>query len=123
MEKISCNIKDDNVIKIQKTLSKLDKYKLSYLYRVYGLKQEDNPQVLIEFSPALFDREKFNPISKFLVEKKNILSVQVNTINDAENKRVYIGLRRDLRNNVKTCIAIIETIIYFLENKLKMDVE
>ena len=40
-----------------------------------------------------------------------------------KNRKVYIGLRRDLRDDIKLCFCLLKTIIYFLEGRLDIPLE
>ena len=97
-----------------------------YRYRVYGLRQEENPPILIEYH---FDKvdEKFGERLKALVEFFKANGISVDSFAEAETNRVDIGLRRDLRafvnKNDKPLFAasILSTIVYSLEGRVDLE--
>ena len=116
---------DTNLTKIQRE-SKLFNLVTRYKYRVYGLRQDNNPPVLIEYHYDKVDEhfgEKLDAVVKFL--KAN--NIQVDTYNEAETNRVEVGLRKDLRlvvnKNKKPLLAasLISSIIYALEGRTDLE--
>lgn len=118
--------KDFNIVSIKKE-SKLFNLATQYKYDVYGLRQEGNPPVLIEFLPSLGRDnnfvEKLNALVSFL--KSN--GIEVETHPTSNNNKIYIGLRRDLRafvnKNNKPILSssILSTIVYCLEGRVDLD--
>ncbi len=121
---VEFNANDFNLVKISNE-SKLGNLVTRFKYRVYGLKQEGNPPILIEYHYNRVDEgfdERVQAIGKFL--KSNGIKVVVyHTVN---TKGIDIGLRRDLRavlnRNEKPMFAsgIISTIIYCLEGRIDL---
>lgn len=105
---------DTNLTKIEKT-SKLDKFKCTNYYRVYGLAQKDNPPVLISYQTL--------PNGKTEGELKRLLKKQGIPVEFEKLKydNLTIGLRLDLRWNFGIAAAVANTIVGFLENKLKIN--
>lgn len=116
---------DTNLPKIRQE-SKLFNFVTRYKYRVYGLRQRDNPPILIEYHYDRVDEhfdEKLEAVVAFL--KAN--GIEVNTYCEAETNRVDIGMRKDLRvfvnKNKKPMLAsaVIQTIIYTLEGRTDIE--
>ena len=122
---VEFNQNDFNLVKISGE-SKLGNLVTRHKYRVYGLKQEGNPSILIEYHYNKIEVEDFEErveaLRKFL--KANNISVDV--CNDANTKGIDIGMRKDLRGvlnkNGKPMFAsgIISTIIYCLEGRVDL---
>lgn len=97
---------------------KLGNLGTQYEYRVYGLKQSGNPMVLIEYPEHIQLSEPIlGQISIFFA--KNNIEVKRAYI-ESEASTVYLGLRKDIREHVVLCAAILQTIIYSLEGRLKL---
>jgi hypothetical protein len=117
---IDFNINDFNVQKIKKE-SKLYNFMTKYHYRVYGLTTENNnPLVLIDYDPEIEYEENFTSKIEKLASffKKNGIKIEHDT--DSEHMKIHIGLRRDLRDHVLLSAAILQTIIFSIENKLNL---
>jgi hypothetical protein len=122
---VEFNENDFNLVKISNE-SKLGNLVTRFKYRVYGLKQEGNPPILIEYHYNRVDEgfeERVQALVKFLKTNGGITL----TVNHAVNtKGVDVGLRRDLRavlnKNEKPMFAsgIISTIIYCLEGRIDL---
>ena len=99
-------------------------------FRVYGLRQVDNPPVLVEFSDgsdvhaALVKKcavlEKFFA-NQGIVMKRDILEWDDQDDQDRVDYKVYIGIRRDIRENLALTCAILKTIILFIDDKIELD--
>ena len=122
---VEFNENDFNLVKISGE-SKLGNLVTRFKYRVYGLRQEGNPHVMVEYHYNRVDEgfeERVNALAKFL--KANGLTVQIS--HTANTKGVDVGLRRDLREvlnrNDKPMFAsgIISTIIYCLEGRINLN--
>ena len=113
---VEFNEKDYNLPKI-KELSKLASLETVNNYRIYGLRQEDNPVVLIEYNPnyVKIPVGRINPLVEFF--KLNKINIRFETINSNKPK-LYIGLRKDIREHNGLCVAILQTIVHHLENRL-----
>lgn len=123
---VSFNTVDFNVDKIE-TLAKINKLKTDYEYRVYGLRDsEENPPVLIEFNPEVFEGEVTNFHRNALIAffRSNGVELRFREDDKEEKKKFWIGLRYDLRKEeVNISANIIQTIVYFLEGKLDLNVQ
>ncbi len=115
---IDFNENDFNITKIKKE-SKLSNLVTKYSYRIYGLAQESNPLIWIRYSKYKLRRpELLFRIGQFLI--RNNLQAEILNVED-ENKMentIKIGLRRDLRNHVVLSAAILQTIIYGIEERI-----
>jgi len=123
---IDFNENDTNLTKVRSE-SKLFNLVTRYKYRVYGLRQTDNPAVLIEYHYDRVDehfKEKLSALMEFL--KANGIDAENYSESDNPN-RVDVGLRKDLRlfvnKNGKPMLAssILSTIIYCLEGRIDID--
>ena len=122
---VEFNENDFNLVKISSE-SKLGNLVTRFKYRVYGLKQEGNPPILIEYHYNRVDEgfeERVQALVKFL---KTNGGIAMSVYHTANTKGVDIGLRRDLRavlnKNDKPMFAsgIISTIIYCLEGRVDL---
>lgn len=123
---IDFNEHDTNLTKVRSE-SKLFNLVTRFKYRVYGLRQNDNPAVLIEYHYDRVDgqfKEKIGALLEFL--KANGIEAESYSESDTPNK-IDIGLRKDLRTfvnkNDKPMLAasILSTIIYCLEGRIDLD--
>jgi hypothetical protein len=123
---IDFTLTDFNLTKVRSE-SKLFNLVTRYRYKVYGLRQNDNPAVLIEFHYDRVDgqfKEKISALIQFL--KANGIDAESYSESDTPNK-IDIGLRKDLRafvnKNDKPMLAasILSTIVYCLEGRIDLD--
>lgn len=116
---ISYNKKDDNIPQIEQIIKSHDNNLLKYNYRIYGLKNEDNPLLLLEYNPNIvfISTDKFDFLTHLF--NKNKIETNFEILNDAR-VNIYIGLRRDLREFPEFCSKLLLTIIYYLEGNLKI---
>lgn len=123
---IDFNENDTNLTKVRSE-SKLFNLVTRYKYRVYGLRQPDNPAVLIEYHYDRVDgqfKEKLSALMEFL--KAN--GIEAENYSESDNlNRVDVGLRKDLRTFVNKngkpmlASAILSTIIYCLEGRIDIE--
>lgn len=123
---IDFNENDFNLTKL-KTESKLGTLLTRFKYRIYGLRQENNPAILIEYHHTRMDNkfgEKVEALTAFL--KAN--GIEVETYSESDNiNRIDVGMRRDLRGFVNKngkpllASAILSTIIYCLEGRIELE--
>lgn len=106
--------------------SKLFNLVTRFRYRVYGLKQEDNPPVLIEYHFSRVDKkfnERLDALKKFLGAN----GITADSYSESESNRIDIGLRRDLRSfvnrNDKPILAssVLSTVVYCLEGRVDIE--
>jgi hypothetical protein len=107
---------DYNCQPIEK-FSGIGNLKTSRYYRVYGLRQEENPPVLLEFK-TLPEGKDFPTIKKIL-KRNGIESMHI--IEKYDTDSISIGLRKDLRNHISLSAAIVNTIIGYLEGKMNLN--
>lgn len=120
---INFNTNDYNMDKIEK-LARINKFKTDYDYRIYGLRDEEkNPLVLIEFNYDMLDGEitdyHRNVLTKFF--NINGISLKFNDLSKEEDKKVWLGIKYDLRKDVTISANIVQTIIYFLQGKINLE--
>jgi hypothetical protein len=113
---ININKKDDHLQKLIDS-GKFG-FETKYNYRIYGLKPEGNPAILLEYTKGGAGAEKAmkNAATFF---KNNKINAQV-AKTDTGDSDIYIGLRMDLRKDDKTMVAALNTILHSLEGKLKL---
>ena len=100
-----------------------------YQYRIYGLKNVSTESPLCDNYPV--EIEAGNDVARSLVNEliaffaSNHLSIRAGDANDDwpgySDYSVYIGLRRDLRENVPFAARVLSTIIQRMEGRLKID--
>ena len=118
---IEFNERDINLVAIRRE-SKLFNLVSRYKYHIYGLRQQDNPPILIEYNHSGVN-EKFDEKLSSVVTFLRGNGIEVDTYSESETSRVDIGLRKDLRlfenKNGKPLFAssILSTIIYTLEGR------
>jgi len=121
---VEFNENDFNLVKIRNE-SKLGNLVTRFKYRVYGLKQGNNPPVMIEYHYDRVDEgfdERVEALRAFL--KANDVTLDVD--NHADTKGIDVGVRKDLRavlnKNKKPMFAagIVSTIIYCLEGRIDL---
>lgn len=116
---------DFNLTKVKRE-SKLFNLVTRYKYHVYGLRQTDNPPVLIEYHYAKVD-DKFKEKIEAVVAFLRANGIEVETYTESDSSRVDIGLRKDLRGfvnkNDKPMLAssVLSTIIYCLEGRVDLE--
>ena len=108
------NSKDDNMNEIRLE-SKLGNLVSRNQYRIYGLTNEDNPPLLISAQDSLVDSKQEKTLTTFL--KKNRIQIEFEDTS-SNDRKIYIGVRRDLRDSVTMCSCLIQTIVYYLEKRL-----
>jgi hypothetical protein len=84
-------------------------------YRVFGLKNQDNPPVLIRYGPEAIEETKVMQLH-YVFKKSGLIA---DFYRDYP-KGLSIGLRRDVRENVPFAAALLQTIVYYLENKIDL---
>mgnify|MGYP001596491294 CR=1 FL=1 len=112
------NKKDENLPQIEQII-KIDGNLLRYNYRIYGLKNENNPSLLLEYNPNIvgISTDKFDFLTHLF--NRNKIETSFEILNEEKDK-IYIGLRRDLRDFPEFCVKLLQTIIYYLEGNLKI---
>ena len=122
---IDFNENDFNLVKVKQT-SKLFNLVTRLKYRVYGLRQKDNPAILVEFNGDMIDVEFLKRIESLKIFVK-ANGIEFETYNASEFNRVDIGLRKDLRSFVTKngepmlASSILQTIIYCLEGRIDLE--
>src|SRR5271169_4243539 len=89
------NEKDFNLTKVRFE-SKLANLITRFSYNIYGLKQDENPVVLIEYNYNKIDEEfekRMNDVIKFFLSN----GIEIEKSSDSEKNKIDIGLRKDLR--------------------------
>lgn len=112
---ISINQKDERLPEISKE-GNLN-FDTAHNYRIYGLKQEGNPPILVEYTSDDIAIKKLQLIKGFF--KTNKIKMEFAKLNEGKHD-CYIGLRPDVRAEMKVAIAALRTIIYTLENRLEL---
>lgn len=114
---ITLNEKDINIPELHKLCGFIVEQNTRFNYRIYGLAQENNPAILIEYHKgAIASPVMFQPVLGFL--NGNGISTKVASA-DKGKSHIYIGIRQDLRKGKMDLAAkILKTIILHCENKL-----
>lgn len=113
---INFNMKDDNMEAIAR-LTKLCNLETKNEYRIYGLAQDGNPPLLFSAQESIVNAEQEKAMTGFLATNGIDSAMEDRDTND---KKVYIGLRRDVRNNLELASNLIQTFVYYLENRLEL---
>ena len=116
---IEFNEKDFQLDKIRRE-SKLFNLQTAQPFRVYGLRTKDNPLVHISYNYDTVD-ENFDDRLSVLVEFCKANNIELKWESGGGTPKVCIGLRRDLRDHVMLCSALVQTIIYCLEGQLDIN--
>lgn len=100
--------------------SKLGSLKTRAPFRVYGLKRADgkNPPVRVDVGAGI-ETLPLRPLAQFFT-RNDMMVVCTPDPRDRKSPKVRIGLRRDLRKHPVLCACIVQTIVYYLEGKLKL---
>jgi hypothetical protein len=117
---------DFNLTKVRRE-SKLFNLITVNKYFIYGLRQSDNPTIMIEYHYNNVEEsfgERLDALKQFLTSN----SIDVEIYDQSDNKgRVDIGLRKDLRSivnkNRKPMLAssVLSTTIYALEGRIDIE--
>lgn len=113
---VNFNDQDDNLNAIS-AASKLNKLETKGEYRVYGLATDGNPPILFSAQESTVNAEQEKAMVGFLTT--NGVDAAMEDVKTSD-KKVYIGLRRDMRDNIELCANLIQTFIYFLEGRLEL---
>lgn len=122
---IDFNQNDFNLTKVRHE-SKLANLITRQKYRIYGLRQAENPPVLIEYDGENVT-EDFGKRLNVLVKYFKANGIEVETFDGSETQRVDVGLRKDLRAIVNQqeqplfAASILSTIIYCLEGRIDLE--
>ncbi len=122
---ITINTTDFNLKKILQE-SKLSNLVTRNKYYVYGLCQENNPAIIIEYNNNKVNKN-FKKNIESLVEFFKLNEMEIQTYGDFICNKVSIGLRRDMRdilNSNKRPIfasSVLCTIVYALEDRINIE--
>jgi hypothetical protein len=95
-------------------------------YHVFGLRQENNAPISIEYESG-FLNESFKKRIKSLVEFFKLNEIDVECISNSSNRRIDIGLRIDVRQLLNPqgkpvfASSVLSTIIYCLEDRVNIE--
>lgn len=116
---INFSYKDYNISNIVEETNLLDK-NLWGEYRIYGFKEIGEKEIIISY-----DADTYSTLDKNLWRLTELFvftnNLKINYKIGEEEKDIHIckiGLRKDLRANVKLCSCIVQTIVGVAENKL-----
>ena len=114
-----CN-KDYNLPRIR-TNSKLFNLLTKYSYYIFGLDNKRGEDIFISYKEELLnDEEVDNNIICLFLNKNHLKTKEEFEFYD--NKfDIKIGLRYNLRKDVVFCSCLLQTIIYYLEGRLELD--
>lgn len=124
---IDFNTNDFNLraIKIE---SKLFNLITKFKYRVYGLRQEENPALMIEFNTDAVSTDKtFTNRVQAVIDFLKSNGIEAESYGESDDTQINIGLRRDLRSFVNKnkepilSASVLSTIIYCLEGRIDIE--
>lgn len=111
---IDFNSKDFNLTQIRSE-SKMGNLITKFPYRIFGIKQNRNYLVKIGFNSNRLTLRGLGILSNVLREN----GIELKTdFAYTDSEEIVIGLRRDIRKNVLFSSALLQTIIYCLEERL-----
>ena len=115
---VSFNLYDYNLFKIQKE-SNLESLLAKKHYRIYGLvhNKENNGFCVLVSVNKIYHNQKLQSIKSFFLKR----GIPIYFEDSKSKEKIYIGLRRDLRKQVSLSAGIVQTLIYFFENRLKLN--
>ena len=115
---ISYNKEDFNLKEIEVLNQDFNRLKTKFSYHVYGLTQAGNAPIFLSRNASDCDGktdEKITTLMVFL--NKNGIQTEADF---TSTHKIQIGLRRDVRINLKYSSALIKTIVAFLEGALTL---
>jgi hypothetical protein len=95
-------------------------------FHVYGLRQQNNPAIMIEYNPRLENVEFLKKLMA-LIDFFKLNKIEMEIFGKSQQAGICVGLRKDLRGvlnrNRKPIFAssILQTIIYTLEDRIDLD--
>lgn len=93
-------------------------------YWVYGLAQGGNENPIRIKAGRSINGVRLKNLTQLMNAKANKLGITFAAFKKSRAAyKVHIGLRRDLRDHVPYCSAILQTIIYHLEGRLELKPE
>ena len=111
--------KDFQLAKIRRE-SKLFNLQTGQPFRVYGLRTKGNPLIHISYNYDTVG-ENFDEHMAKLVDFCKNNGIELKWESGGGTPKVCIGLRRDLRDHIMLCSAIVQTIVYCLEGQLDLN--
>lgn len=115
---ITFNLPDHN-LDVIKSASRLGNMLTKYRYSVYGLASgKSTPAISVRVGAAIGE-----PIIQQLTTlfQSSGMDIQFTRAKKVKSKyKVYLGLGRDLRDHTAVCAAIVQTIVYRLEDRMKL---
>lgn len=116
---IEFNDNDFNMERVEAINFKMNGYKMTHPYWVYGLQQKNRPAIRVGINDKGAPNEAQQ---KELVEFFKGQDLEL-VIDQPEEAEVTIGLRHDVRETPRFAAAIVRTIVFFIEGKLSLDKE
>jgi hypothetical protein len=95
-------------------------------YHVFGLKQENNSPILIQYEKTYADIEFISKV-KSLVKFFKLNEIEVELNNASKSRQIDIGLRIDVRTLLNThkkplfAVSVLSTIIYCFEGRVDIE--
>jgi len=111
--------KDFQLAKIRRE-SKLFNLQTGQPFRVCGLRTKGNSLIHISYNYDTVG-ENFDEHMAMLVDFCKNNNIELKWESGAGTPKVCIGLRRDLRDHILLCSAILQTIVYCLEGQLNIN--
>jgi hypothetical protein len=115
---ISFNEKDFFITTI-KQASGLDRMHTKRYYRIHGLKSSNPKSIHIKYSSETLPYTKVADITETFrkhLPKQIFDKLCFESVTD--RKKIFIGLHKDIRENIKLSAAILKTIIFIIEERI-----
>src|SRR4051812_46684521 len=114
---IDFNQNDFNMLEIEKK-GAFSAIKAKKEFRIFGLAQEDNPPIGINYN---MDKFPSNQVQDELEVFFKANGMELAFAHKDEDEKIHIGLRRDIRDNIDLSIALLKTIILNIDTGFELD--
>lgn len=116
---ITFNEKDFHMLEI-KAASGLEKQQTKKHYRIHGIKNCSNTYISIKYNEYHLSATKLVNIRQILCSKlPKQMSDAILFDQHYTRQKITIGLHKKIRENTKLSVAILKTIIFLIEGRLK----
>ena len=114
---IDFKLNDDCMATIAKLTGMMNK-PTKNIFRIYGLAYDGNPPILFSVNETILTQAQEKIMADWLTTNGIDCAVEDTEL---KNKKIYIGLRRDLRNHHDLCSRLIQTFVNFIEGEIDID--
>lgn len=116
---ISYNLDDINIAKISKLVT-ADGFN-KYVYRIYGLGMHHHYHVIFKTHNHFYHKLQTETALASDCIKHLGLNWHLQGLDENTNPIISLGIRLDVRQNIEFTAKLIDTLIYALEGRLKLD--